>query len=418
MAPVTATVWPSRWPGSAGVVPASLLTGWPYPVRPRPRRPAAVHGRRPSPPPAPRPSGVEGPPPGDGQRQPAGLRRRPPGAGDLAVDEHRAGPAQHRPEILHRPVGHQQLAVPDLQVGVEGGEQAGGAGALRRERAGQHPAPLAVDVDRFGVLGPARPHLRHRGVDEGRDLLRGGRAGQPQVGPDDVQPLGRRPGGQDTGLLQDGGRGTRPQHQPGAQRGQPEGLLVGVHGVAGPAEPEVGLGQPVAQRGRHVALDRRPAGDGAHLRPDVLERLQHRDACRPQRFGAVEDARGGVGLRPGPGGGGDAGQVGAAVGVRGAAQRPGGDQVGVRGVGQAPDGQRPAGRPGRAGVLHAEVEDGGVGHRAAGVAVQLLGPDPVREDVVPGPGGHPRTCPATSSASRSPAVSGTQCVTPGSTSRR
>ena len=145
------------------------------------------------------------------------------------------------------------------------------------------------------------------------------------------------------------------QLQARAQRAEAERLLVEMDGVARLAEASVRLAHPRSECGGHVALDGGSGDDVAHLRSDLVECLQNRDAGVLERLGRIEDALAGVGLGQRRDCGRHLGGVGPAVDVRSTAQRPGGDEHVVVDAGAA-DRQRPSGAVG-SGVLHTEVLD-------------------------------------------------------------
>nr|BFF26170.1 hypothetical protein GCM10025732_41350 [Glycomyces mayteni] len=217
------------------------------------------------------------------------------------------------------------------------------------------------------------------GVEVLGDLLHRGGPAQVQVGADRVEPLGDRVRHlEPLDGLEDRRRGVRLQFEPGADRGEAERHLVQVHRIAGPAEPLVRLRQRLVEPGRHLALDHRRGDDALHLGRDGVERFERRDARGLERLGGVEDPLGRVGVRPRGRRGGDRAHVRPPVRVGRAAQRPQPDQVRLLDLG-APDRQRPH-RPVRSGLLDSEVEDRGVGERAA-LAVELLDVRAVPQDL-------------------------------------
>jgi hypothetical protein len=316
---------------------------------------------------------------------------RPPGPGDLAVGEHRAGPAEHRPQRLGQGrVRDEQRPVAGLQEQVERAEQ-GGPGRGRDVVQpggvlGQQPAPLAVHRHLDGVLRPPGLHVLDRRVEVAGDELRRRRAEQPQVAADDVQPRRHGVRGHQAGhRAQHRWRGARLQLQPGAQRGQPERHLVQMRGVAGPAEPQIRLRHQRGQPRGHLALDHRGRHHLAHGRGDGVQCLEAADARVLERLRRVVDALAGVGVAERRGGRGDPGQVGPPVQMRGAADRPHRGRL-VTGLRRGHPAQRERPRSAvRPGVLDAEVEDGGVGNAARDPA-ELLGVHPQVEHLPAGQG--------------------------------
>ena len=124
---------------------------------------------------------------------PATRRLRAPGSDNLIAAQHRAGSAQHWPQLLMPGViRDDQLSVLSLQEQVEATEQPDKiAPVIADITSFEHPTGVALDLDFHRIPGPVRFDIPERGVEEGRDVVRGGRPQETEVVPDGLQPFRR-----------------------------------------------------------------------------------------------------------------------------------------------------------------------------------------------------------------------------------
>jgi hypothetical protein len=313
------------------------------------------------------------------------------------------------------PVGvrDQHVPVARLQEQVVRAEQpddrrvpAAGGILQRRQVAGEHRDLGAVELDRDGVGRPPAPDVRGRGVEERGHVLRVGRPQQVQHAPDEVERpvrvrclVGRAlddadlPRGEPRRAAQHRGRRVGLQLEPAVQRGQPERHLPHVRDAARPAPPQVRVRQLAGHPGGDSALVERLVDDLAHGPRHARQGVEGPQVRGAQRLRGVVDplARVRVGVRPHRAL--HRWQVRPAVRVRGAPDRPGERErlvPRVRRDGHPAQRERPQ-RAVRAGVLHPEVEHGGVGDGAGWVdrAVELLHAQPVAADLGRGDDGVP-----------------------------